>query len=229
MSDKTVLVTGASKGLGESLALTFASNNYNIILHGRDEQRLAKVEADVVENGVECDVVSGDITLEQTIDRLYEAAQKRDVDILINNAGIYVKRPFQEMGMEEFRRIIEVNLFAPVALTKRIFPIFQRKRRGLIININSAAGKYTSDGECAYCASKHGLRGFARSFQFEANRDNVRIIDVYLGAMKTDIAKDRIDTVKFIRTSDAADLILRLCKDYPSMRINEVDLGRRIY
>ena len=99
----------------------------------------------------------------------------------------------------------------------------------MIVNISSSAGKYPSDGECAYCASKHGLRGFARSFQFETNRHNIRIVDIYLGAMKTGMVKDRLDSEKFIQTSDAAELILQVSKDYPSMRINEIDIGRRNY
>jgi short-subunit dehydrogenase len=229
MAGETLLITGSSKGLGEVLARTFAYNKYNVILHGRDEQRLGRVEEAVLKNDVACDVVRGDIISEETIDRLFEAAVRRNLDVLINNAGIYANKPFQEMGMDEFRRIIEVNLIAPIALTKRIFPIFQKKGGGLIVNISSAAGKYPSDGESAYCASKHGLRGFTSSLQFDATRSNVRIIDVYLGAMKTDIAKNRRDPEKFIETSDAADLILRLSKDYPSMRINEIDLGRRNY
>jgi len=229
MAEKTVLITGSSQGLGEKLALTFAKNKYNVILHGRDAQRLRWVEEAVIKNDVACDVVRGDITSEETIDRLFDTAAGSNPDILINNAGVYANKPFQEMNMDEFRRIIEVNLIAPVALTKRLFPIFQKKGGGLIMNINSAAGKSPSDGECAYCSSKHGLRGFTGSIQFDATRNGVRIIDVYLGAMKTNMAKHRKNSEKFIETSDAADLIFQLSKDYRSMRINEIDLRRRNY
>lgn len=229
MSDKTVLITGSSKGLGKSLALTFAKNKYNIILHGRDKQGLRRVKKGVLENNVNCDVVRGDITSEETIDRLYEAAVRGNIDILINNAGVYLKRSFQNLDPREFRRVIEVNLIAPVVLTKKIFPIFQSKRSGIIININSIAGKEGSDGETAYCASKHGLRGFTRALQFEATRHAVRVIDVYLGAMDTGMVKGRKEPEKCIKTSEAADLIYGLCKDYPSMRIGEINLYRRKY
>ena len=229
MSCKTVLITGSSKGLGKSLALTFAKNKCNIILHGRDERGLKQVEEGVLENNVSCNVVRGDITSEETIDRLYETAVRRNIDILINNAGIYVNRPFKDMNPAEFRKVIEVNLIAPVVLTKRIFPIFQSKSSGIIININSIAGKNASDGETAYCASKHGLRGFTSSLQFEAIRYGVRVIDVYLGAMNTGMVKGRKDPEKCIETSEAANLIYGLCKDYPSMRIGEIHLYRRKY
>ena len=229
MSEKTVLITGSSRGLGKSLALVFAENRYNVILHGRDEQALKKVQESVLENNVECDVVIGDITTGETISRLSEIAERRNFDILINNAGLYVKEPFPDMSLEDFRRIIEVNLIAPVCLTHKVFPIFQRKKSGLIININSIAGKNASDGESAYCASKHGLKGFTRSLSFDATRSGIRVIDVYLGAMNTGMTKGRKEPEKCIKTSEAADLIFRICKDYRSMRINEINLSRRRY
>ena len=229
MANRTVLITGSSKGLGRSLALVFARNKYNIILHGRDAPDLRKVRQSVLDHGVRCDVVRGDITSAKTIDRLSEVTRRTNIDVLINNAGIYLYRPFKNTGAEDFRKVIEVNLIAPVILTKMVFPVFQRKKSGLIISINSIAGKNPTDGESAYCASKHGLRGFTRSIQFEANKDHVRVIEVYLGTMNTAMVKGRRDPEKCIQTTEAADFIFGLCKEYPSMRINEIDLGRRRY
>lgn len=229
MSRKAVMITGSSKGLGEALALVFARNRHDVILHGTDEHRLARVRAAVVGHDVECEIVRGDITSRDTIDRLCEAAERRDLDILINNAGAYLNKPFLATDAEEFRRVIEVNLLAPIVLTRKIFTVFQRKQSGLVINVNSAAGKNGSDGESAYCASKHGLRGFTRSIQFEANRDGVRVIEVYLGAMNTAMTQGRKDPGKCIQTPEAADLIWKLCQDYPSMRLDEIDLSRRRY
>ena len=229
MSDKTVLITGSSKGLGKSLALVFSENKYNIILHGRNEQGLEKVEEGVLKNNVDCNVIRGDITSDKTIESLYEASVRRNLDILINNAGIYANESFRDMDIEQFRRMIDINLIAPVILIKRIYPIFLRKKSGLIININSIAGKNATAGESAYCASKHGLRGFTRSFQYEANKDGVRVMDVYPGTMNTSIVEGRRDPEKCIQIDEAADLIYRMCKDYNSLRINEIDLSRRRY
>jgi 3-oxoacyl-[acyl-carrier protein] reductase len=227
MAAKTVLITGSSKGLGRSLALVFAENKFNIILHGRDEQGLEYVKKRVLENNVDCDVIRGDITSEETIHKLFKAAEKRSLDILINNAGTYMRKPFQNMNAEEFNRIIDVNLIAPVQLIMKIYPIFIKKKSGVIININSVAGKNPNEMEAVYCASKHGLLGFSRSFQFEANRNHVRLISVYLGAMNTSMTENRIDHQKLIQPDEAADLIFRLCRDYQTLRINEIDLGRR--
>lgn len=233
MKIKTVLITGSSRGLGKSLAFTFAKNGYNIILHGRDEENLKAVKQVISEkNDVNCEIVRGDITSNSaldTIDKLYEAADERNLDVLINNAGIHASEPFQDMDIGKFEDVLAVNLIAPIQLIKRIYPIFQKKKEGLIININSIAGKYSDELEAAYCTSKYGLRGFSSSFQIEANRDNIRLISVYLGAMQTEMTKGRMDYEKFIRTDEAADLIFMMCRDYKSLRITEIDLRRRIY
>lgn len=229
MVGKTALITGSSKGLGKSIALHFSRKKINIILHGRDTKALYKVKKSILENGVKCDVVVGDITSDDTIDKLYKMAECRDIEILINNAGVYINKPFSNMITDEFRKIVEVNLISPVILTKKIFPLFQKKKSGLIININSIAGKTPSDGESAYATSKHGLRGFTKVLQIEANKDRIRVLEVYSGTMNTAMISGRRDPEKCIQTEEVADLIYRLCKDYHSMRINEIDLNRRNY
>ncbi|OGU35094.1 MAG: hypothetical protein A2068_06385 [Ignavibacteria bacterium GWB2_35_6b] len=229
MTDKTVLITGSSKGLGEKLAKTFSKNNYNVILHGRDIRRLIALKEVIIKEGVECNFINGDLRDINTINALAEIAEAKKIDVLINNAGIYLKRSVAETTFEDYRNIIELNLLAPIFLIKQIFPFFERKGEGAIININSFAGKNGSDGESAYCSSKHGLRGFTNSIQFDAVRAGVRVIDVFVGAMDTDMVTGRKDKDKCISSTEAADLILKLCAEYKSMRINEIDLARRIY
>jgi short-subunit dehydrogenase len=229
MSDKTVLITGSSKGLGRSLALVFADNQWNVILHGRDGQRLDEVRSEIIKRGVYCAVVIGDITLEETRNALYQASEVNGIDVLINNAAIYASKPFRDIASKEFRGIIEVNLIAPVQLIQRVFPIFIKQKSGVIININSIGGKNPGELESAYCASKHGLGGFTQAIQTEANKHNVRILNVYIGAMKTTMTMGRRDSDKFINTSDVAEAIHSLCKDYPSMVISEIEIRRKNY
>ena len=229
MLRKTILITGSSRGLGKSLALAFASKGYNIILHGRNEEKLSAVKEDVLRSKVNCPIVVGDIVDEKTITNLTACAKKNGIDILINNAGVYIRKPVEEMTPSEFKKIIEVNLIAPVLLTKNIFELFKRRKSGLIININSIAGKDFSHYESAYCASKHGLRGFMGTFKFEALKYNVAVIDIYLEAMNTDMTTGRKDTNKFIKTEEVAEFLCLLFQNYPSMRISEIEIFRKIY
>ena len=224
---KTVLITGSSKGLGRNLASIFAQNKYNIILHGRDQPNMAEVADEVLKRGVVCDAVLGDLSSDKTIDNLYEVAKKRELDILINNAGMYVHKPFSEMSAKELQRIIEVNLIAPALLTMRIYPIMKERKSGTIINISSMAATVANELEAAYCASKHGLRGFTRSFQYEAKRYGVRMISVYLGAMRTAMTAYREDHAQLIDPYEVAIKIFNACKEYDSLTIEELSIRRK--
>ena len=228
MSRKTVLVTGSSRGLGQNLALTFASKGYNVILHGRDVERLNSIKQKICDYKVDCNVVVGDITQKKTIDALVSCSEKEQLDILVNNAGVYLNKSVDEMSPREFKRILEVNLVAPVILTKGVFRVFKKKSSGLIININSVAGKSYGALESAYCTSKHGLKGFMGAFQFEALKYNVPIINVYSGAMQTDMTMARGGIEKFIKTKEVAECIYALSQNYSSMRVNEIEILRKI-
>jgi 3-oxoacyl-[acyl-carrier protein] reductase len=229
MANKTALITGSSKGLGRSLARVFAQNAYDVILHGRNEEALSVLRGEILARGVNCDVVVGDICDAATIERLAALAQDRGLDVLINNAAVYVNSSLEGITEEALRGVIETNLVSPLLLIKKVYASLRASQSALIININSLASKTPGPGESLYAASKLGLRGFSASFRFEASRDRVRILDVYLGAMLTDMSKARNDSDKFILPGEAADLIFRLVLDYPSMGVDEVELKRRRY
>jgi len=204
----TVLITGSSKGLGRSLALVFARNNYNVVIHGRNRKRLEEVEQAVKEWNVECDVVAGHLAENRTIEKLAEIAQEKRIEVLINNAGFYSKNPIAEVRI------------------KRMSWMFKSEWGGVIININSIAGKEPNFIEPVYCASKHGLRGFTSSLQWHSN---VRVIDVYPGAMKTDMTKGREDFNDLIEPDEVASVIFALSESYRSLKIKEITIARKNY
>jgi len=222
----TVMITGSSKGLGRSLALSFARNSYNVIIHGRNKKRLEEVEQSVKKWNVECDVVMGHLSESRTIEKLAEIAWEKRIEVLINNAGIYSKNPIAEIRDVEIREVIETNLIAPMLLIKRLSWMFKSEWGGMIININSIAGKEPNFIEPVYCASKHGLRGFSSSLQWHSN---VRVIDVYPGAMKTDMSSGREDFNNLIEPDEVASVIFALSENYRSLKIKEITIGRKNY
>jgi len=226
---RTVLITGSSRGLGEALALAFARDGWSVIIHGRHRGRLARVKKAVQAHGSSCTAVQGDLTAEKTIEKLAAVARQADLDILVNNAAAYMHRAFLWMEPAEILALIETNLVAPLILTRRLSTIFFAKADGMIININSLAGKRPGDDESIYCATKHGLRGFSSSLQFDATRHGIRMLDVYLGAMQTAMTHERPHAERFIDPNEAADLIVRLTQSYRTMNIREVEIGRRNY
>ncbi len=225
----SVLITGSSKGLGKSIALAFAFAGYDIILHGRDVTRLESVEKDVVRYGVRCQVIVGDLNEELIITELADCAKEFNLDILVNNAAIYLQKPIEEVDDLEMMKLFSTNLFATITLTKKIFEYFKKKRSGLIININSVAGKNASAYESAYSATKHALRGFMNAFQFEALRYGVMVLNIYLGAMQTDMTSGRREYNNLIKPKEVADVIVELSKNYSSLRISEIEILRKLY
>jgi len=231
MEKRKVLITGASGGLGKSLSLEFAASGDDVLITGRNiaELEFIKKSIDNMPVHPQCEIIVGDITSSNTIQRLRDKAFEMDIDTLINCAGIYAAGLFSDMSMVEIRQMIDINLMAPIELTKKIFPLFMKNKDGLIININSIAGKLPNGIEAAYCASKHGLRGFSNSLKFEASMNNIKIIDVYLGAMKTRITDNRPNQNKLIEPSEAAETIYNLTKDCRTLRIPEIEIVRSRY
>lgn len=226
---KTVLITGSSKGLGKALALAFAKQKHHVIIHGRDFQALSELRSRIEKGRGKCSIVCEDINGILGIEKLASAAKRDNIDIFINNAGMHMNKAFHLLSEKEITDILTTNLLSPVLLTKRIFDLMMAKKAGLIINVNSIAGKESAYGEAVYCASKHGLRGFSRSLQYEATANGVRIIDVFLGRMQTALHTGHKDYNKYIDTADAADSIVHIAKSYKSMRITEIDILRKIY
>jgi len=194
MKNKCVLITGSSKGLGEELALVFASNKHDIILHGRNKEDLRRVKEKISKLGVNCHVLAGDLRSDKTIEELYKLAKGKDASVLINNAGVDLKLqdagtdlklPLNEIDDKQIEEILITNLIAPIKLTKRLYTLFLDKGYGTIININSLSGLENQKLKSVYCASKWGLRGFTDTFRLEAEKHKVRVLGVYPSRIKT--------------------------------------------
>lgn len=217
MKIPVVMITGASRGLGRALADEFEARQAQLILHSKSESVIPFVPS-----------VKGDISSAVTIEELRLVGEKYGVDILINNAGIHTTASFSEMNYTQIRETIAVNLLGPMLLTNALWPELM-KSKGMIINISSLAAIVGGDGESVYGASKAGLSGFSKSLQFDGIRDGVRVLDICLGAMQTDMARDRKDFEKLIDPCDAAATIVDLCTYRDSMRITELTIARRNY
>ena len=236
MKKKTVLITGASRGLGKELAQVFANHDYNLILHSKERElpcinkhfqwdRTHKGGTDVY-----CETVKGDLNILGTLIDLNKAIPEEGLDVLIHNAGIHEAGSFEDMSnfIEKHRESLDTNLLAPMLLTRECWNNV-KKVQGLILFINSIGGKVGAKDEFLYCASKHGLKGFADSIQFDATKAGINVVSAYLGAMKTDMCKHRKDYDKLMDPKDAAKFIYDVCKNYKSMRVTEVDVCRRNY
>ena len=232
---KNVLITGASRGLGKELSQAFAEHNYNLILHSKEKdlpcvrKSFSFTREHTKDYYVECETVKGDINDIQTSYKLKKKAEEMGgLDVLILNAGIHKSMGIEKCDTNDFADMVNTNLTSQMILTKELWQQVKR-REGLIVFVNSIAGKVGADGEFMYCAAKHGLKGFADSIQFDATRGGIKVVSVYLGALQTDMAKHREDYNKLMEPKDASNFIYHVCKDYKTMRVTEVDICRRIY
>ncbi len=224
MENKSVCVTGSSRGLGKQLALQF-SKNYDVIIHGRDKEKLQEVYRlccgpSALPNKKNVDIIEGDVRDPQVLDSLVEISKRRGLDILVNNAGIY---------HGSSKEIMDVNVSAVIDLTERILPIFKEKKSGLIVNINSIAGKQGGSGNPAYHASKHALRGYFNSLRFNVTKDGIRILDIYPGGIDTQMTDWREDQKLLMDPEEVAKVIVKNCELYRSLGVNEISIGRRHY
>jgi NAD(P)-dependent dehydrogenase (short-subunit alcohol dehydrogenase family) len=241
MKKKVVLITGASRGLGKALAQEFAKiGNYKLILHSK-ESDLPELKSfttwtagggtrtDMDTRPVPYEEVKGGLESIDTIRRLQEKAREMGgIDILINNAGVHKAGSIEDVDPAYYLETTWINMIAPMLLTRYLWESV-KKKKGLILFINSIAGKVGAKDEFLYCTTKHGLKGFADSIQFDATQAGINVVSAYLGAMKTDMTKHRKDYEQLMEPEEAANFLFRVCKDYASMRVTEVDICRRRY
>ena len=186
---KYALVTGASSGLGRALVMEYASNGCNIIMVGRNLDKLTnlKKEIDSIYPGDHwiqvCDLSSTD-NIANMLDSDFPS-----VDILVNAAGVFPISKISDMSMEEYEQCININVTAPFVLIKELSKSMIDKSWGRIINIASSSAYAGGAATSAYCASKHALLGLSRSLHKELKEHNIRVICVSPGSIKTEMGR----------------------------------------
>ena len=182
-TNKCALVTASSKGLGKVIAKEFINQDYRVILHGRDENKLLATREELGSNVI--DVVIGDLRSDDVIEKLYEAS-KGQISVLVNNAAIpCYGLPLDEMNEDQVWESLSTNLVAPIKLTQKIYPLLKQQGYGSIININSIVGKEPKKFRSVHSATKWGLKGFTKSLRIEAHEHNVLLINIYPTQIKT--------------------------------------------
>jgi short-subunit dehydrogenase len=185
IQNKVVLITGASEGIGAACAAEFARCGAKLALTARSEDGLRQAAASA--GASDALILPGDITadahrrtaVERTLDRFGA------IDILINNAGLGLYVPSWCVPMEDARHLMELNFFAPLALTQLVVPQMRERHSGMVVNIGSIAGKVTLPWMTLYSVSKYALGSLTEGMRMELRRDNVRTMIVCPGYVKT--------------------------------------------
>ncbi|MCO5249629.1 MAG: SDR family NAD(P)-dependent oxidoreductase [Chitinophagales bacterium] len=186
---KKILITGASSGIGEAIAIHFAALGADLILAARNQEALERVKNEC--KGAEAvDIVLLD--LEQH-DALFTTAKDiikkhGHIDILINNAGISQRAFAMDLPFEFDQKLINIDLLGTIALTKAILPNMLERKSGNIVTITSMAGKFGTPLRSTYCAAKHGLHGFFDALRAEVSDEGIGVLLVCPGFIKTNVS-----------------------------------------
>ncbi|MEX2246912.1 MAG: SDR family NAD(P)-dependent oxidoreductase [Dehalococcoidia bacterium] len=166
---KNAILTGASRGLGTYIAKVLAAQGVNLALAARSAESLEEVRAACAAAGVRAIAVATDVTSIDDLRRLVDTAERElgEIDIVINNAGIEVAAPFAENSFDQIDRLLTTNVHAPMWLTKIVLPGMLARKRGVIVNVASMAGKVPNPYITTYCASKAALISFTNALSME--------------------------------------------------------------
>lgn len=194
---KTIVVTGASRGIGFDTALLLCKGKYRVIAVARSTSGLEALYNEARKNGCaeHLVVIQADLALEENIIQLYNriAEVTPVVDILINNAGTLVNKPFEEITRTELEMVYQVNVFGPFSLTKAMLPLLRKSDSAHVVNIGSVGGINGSSkfpGLTAYSSSKGALGILTEVLAAELTQDSIRVNCLALGAAQTTMLEE---------------------------------------
>ncbi len=182
---KRYLITGASRGIGRAIAEQLAAEDVTLLLHGRDAVALAEVCKAVKPRCGGVVRLIQDLAITGGVSDLIAAVGSDPLDLLVNNAGIAIVKPFGEITPVEWEQTLGVNVTAPFLLTQRFAP--KMPPGASIVNILSVAAKTGFPNWSAYCMSKFALEGFSQSVREELHEHKIRVINIYPAATNTEI------------------------------------------
>ena len=211
-----VLVTGASKGIGEAIAEAVAAKGARVVIAARSLDHLEVVSGRIAKGGGDCLAIAADITSEARVGELFAKidAQYGRLDVLVNNAGQLVVRPLETTTVADWNSVIGANLTGPFLCSRAAIPMLRRQGGGHIVNIASLAGLTGIANHSAYCAAKFGVVGQSQSLGKELLEDRIRVSYVCPGTVDTDMLsaypESEVRSLKKASPAEIAQQVLAL-------------------
>ena len=187
LKDKVAIVTGAGTGIGRAIALAYVQEGASVVLVGRTQETLATVAEEVIALGGEALVVRASVSKPPEVRRVVEEALARfgKVQILVNNAGVFIYKGFLDLSLEDWDETIDTNLKGIFLCCQAVLPGMIKQKQGNIINISSIHGKIGDANLSAHCASKFGVIGLTQALAREVIDHNINVNVICPGQVKS--------------------------------------------
>ncbi len=190
MKDKVVIITGGSSGIGKALAAEFGKNGSSVLITGRNLNELNQVVAKLSSKGVTIKGFQADVSVEEDNRKMVEEAIKQfgHIDILINNAGVSMRALFEDLQLDVFKKVMDINFYGAVYATKYSLPHILQTR-GSVVGVSSINGKRSTPARSAYSASKFAMEGFLETLRTEVMKRGVHVLVASPGFTASNIRK----------------------------------------
>lgn len=235
---QVAVITGASSGIGYATALAVAKAGAKVVAGARRKERLEQLQKEIGKNGGECIAVSCDVTKRNDCENLVDAAIKKwnRIDILINNAGLMPLSFVKNLKIDEWDRMVDVNLKGVLYCTAAVVPHLLKQKSGHIVNISSIAGRVVFPAGSVYCATKYAVRAFSEGLRQElSTRNNIRITTIEPGVVATELTDtitdksleafvNSVKDMQALKAEDIANSIIFALESPPHMNVNEITI-----
>jgi 3-oxoacyl-[acyl-carrier protein] reductase len=226
----TALVTGATHGIGRATAFALGRAGYRVGVCARTGAQVDALVAELREAGIEAAGRAADVADAGQAAAAVEhvAGAIGEVGVLVNNAGVLIARPIEELTLEDWDATMATNLRGLFLMTRAVLPPMRVRRQGAIVNVASLAARNGFVGGAAYVASKHAVLGFGRSLMLELRKEGIRVITVCPGSVATGMMRDqpmlKPDPDRILQPEDVAETILHCLRLPERALVSEVDI-----
>ena len=235
---QVAVVTGASSGIGYATALALAKAGAKVVAGARRKERLEGLQKEIEKAGGECIAVSCDVTKRSDCENLIGAAIKKwnKIDILVNNAGLMPLSFVKNLKIDEWDRMVDVNIKGVLYCTAAVIPHLLGQKSGHIVNISSIAGRVVFPAGSVYCATKYAVRAFSEGLRQElSTRNNIRVTTIEPGVVATELTNTITDKslegfvksakeMQALKAEDIANSIIFALESPPHMNVNEITI-----
>ena len=236
IKDKVAIVTGASSGIGYATALALSRAGAKVAAGARRIDRLESLQSEITKNQGEIFIQKLDVTIKSECDAFADAVIRKwgAIDILVNNAGLQPLSFFKNLKVEEWDKMIDVNIRGVLYCTAAVISHMMNKKSGHIVNISSVAGRIVYPAGSVYCATKHAVTAFSEGLRQEfSQRSNIRVTCIEPGVVATELTNtitdaalekyvERTKQMEALQAEDIADAIVFAVQSPSHVNVNEI-------